>query len=178
MVQESLKLITETRPSNRELGDYWSKVFADMMNQHFGVHKFDKAPSPIISLPSGEKIILADVMLLEQHGGNFYCEVKHKSPTRTECYGLEEYRLNSLRRLQEYAKGVVLYVVHDHFLAGGKFITINNPNHWKCVEINNLQSKTYTSWGPSIVNGVYKDVPICYWKVDLWAPLKSYFKTI
>jgi len=174
MVQASYNKIIA--PPEREIGDYWSQQFADMMNVWFGVHKFDKAPSPLITLPNMQKVILADVWLLEKQNENYYCEVKHKAPTRFNCYGLEEYRLQSLLTLQNYVKGIVLYVIHDHSLNGGVHNKENNIDHWKCIEANELD-KTYEnrSWGKSLVNGELKRVPICYWNCNMWILLKEYF---
>ena len=176
MAQASLK-IREPVTSERALGDFWSTQFATMMNNWYGVHKFDKAPSPIISLPNGERIILADVFLLERHGENYYCEVKHKKPNRYGRYGLEEYRFKSLRRLQEYVKGRVLYIIHDHSIAGGKFVRKNNIDHWRVADIELLGRSEYRCFpGDSIVNSEMKQhIPIYYWLAALWIPLRDYF---
>lgn len=162
----------------RELGNYWSQNFAKMMNRWYGVHKFDKAPSPIITLPNGARIILADVLLLEKDGENYYCEVKHKSPTRFHCYGLEEYRFGSLQRLQEYVKAKVLYVIHDHSLNGGRDNPYNDINHWRVADIPLLTHSPHTcSPGPSLIDGQRKTgVPIYYWVITLWSPLQEYFE--
>lgn len=162
-------------PSVRAIGDYWSQQFASMMNQWFGIHKFDKAPSPVIDLPNGERIILADVMLFERQGENYYCEVKHKNPTKWNTYGLEQYRFESLAKLTRWAKGVVLYVIHDYTIPGRE----NQRNYlsdWYCVEITKLERVTkFTSWGPSLVAGVTKRVPIHYWGIENWERLSVYF---
>lgn len=162
--------------ADRALGNYWSAQFGSMMNTWYAVHKFDKAPSPIVRLPNGDKVILADVLLLERNGENYYCEVKHKKPNRYDNYGLEEYRAKSLQRLQEYAKGKVLYVIHDHALAGGKFNQQNNIHHWRVTDITALcQAEHKCFWGESIVDSIRKRVPIWYWPATLWLPLQSYF---
>jgi hypothetical protein len=168
--------INSYQPPDRDIGNYWSQVFADMMNHKFGIHKFDKAPSPVIILPNSDRIILADVILFEKDGENYYCEVKHKQPTKTMCYGLEQYRFNSLVKLQEWSKGIVLYVIHNYSLNGGKFNLANDVNHWEVSTIKALQLiKPYISWySPSLVNGVLKKVPICYWNIKNWDSLARY----
>lgn len=164
-------------PPERIIGDFWSRQFAEMMNHWYGVHKFDKAPSPIITLPNGKVIILADVLLLERAGENYYCEVKHKSPTKYQTYGLEEYRFNSLWRLQEYVKARVLYVIHDHSLNSGVDNRYNNIDHWRIAEISLLKRSSYQCFrGDSLINGELKhNVPIYYWAITLWVPLQEYF---
>ncbi|MBV6343313.1 hypothetical protein [Candidatus Magnetobacterium casense] len=168
----------EEPPPERVLGNFWSQKFADMMNRWYGVHKFDKAPSPIITLPNGMRIILADVLLLEKEGENYYCEVKHKAPTKFGSYGLEEYRFNSLKRLQEYVRAKVLYVIHDHSLNGGRDNPYNDINHWKVATIPVLVDSPHIRHpGPSLVNGVRQiGVPIYYWATTLWIPVNNFFQ--
>jgi hypothetical protein len=178
MVQTQLNLAP---PPERAVGDYWSRVFADMMLAHFGIHKFDKAPSPIVQLPNGDKIILADVLVLEHGGGNYYCEIKHKDPDTNGDFGLEGYRYHSLLTLQEWVSASVLYVIHDHSLqpyptrkerSSNKE---NNPLHWKGLSIYELSASYKTGrYSPSYINGVlHPKVWTWYWNNGLWHPLSE-----
>lgn len=164
---------------DRALGDYWSQVFADgMMKNGFATHRFDKAPSPVVNLPNGGHIILADVLVLRRGGAACYCEVKHKAPTQHGTYGLEEYRFNSLLALTSWVEGAVLYVIHNHSLSGGRDSPTININHWVYVNVHALQGRhVFKGMGKSYVNGKEKTVPMLYWSQTLWHPLKELIQT-
>jgi hypothetical protein len=127
-------------------------------------------------LPGHIHVILPDVWVLQRSTENSYCEVKHKQPNKFGNYGLEKYRFDSLINLTAWAKGKVLYVVHDYSLTGGKFIKINNPKDWFVADIKNLAlSDRKTFPGDSLVNGTMQRVLIHYWNKSLWIPLTQYF---
>lgn len=152
----------------RKLGDYWSDRFAEIMQRWFGIHKFDKTPSPVITLPNKTRIILPDVMLFERYGENYYCEVKHKVPNVHGNYGLEKYRFDSLVNMLSWAKGTILYVIHD-YESIGRDSKINRLEDWYCADIKRLsEARKQTFPGQSIVNGEYKRVPIHYWSACEW----------
>ena len=160
---------------DRELGAFWEKQFCKMMlDDGFGVHRFAKEPSPVIYTPEGH-IILVDVWLLERAGAQFLCEIKHKSPTKDGTYGLEEYRLDSLIRLQAWMPNAnVSYVIHNHQEAGGKGVKENNITHWHAASISELKLHGKSRWSPSYVAGAMKTVPVRYWPTGRFTSLETY----
>jgi len=168
--------------ADRELGGYWEQQFLAMMrNEGYGVHRFAKAPSPVVDTPDGTTI-LADGWVLQRKGDNYLCEIKHKNPYKrikqSGEYGLEQYRLNHLQRLQRWVGDPAMYVIHNHDLSGGRDNRINNVAHWFIAPIADLAVSPFMrkAQGPSYVDGRREMVLICYWPISEWLPLSDWLQ--
>lgn len=103
-------------------------------------------------------------------------EIKHKNPTRHNCFGLEIYRFESLLWFSRETQQKVMYTIHNHDLSGGRDASINRLEDWITINIEDLHNKWKPpSFDTSYVDGQPKIVPIYYWSIDLWVSLKEFW---
>lgn len=164
---------------DRELGEFWERQFCVMAGTYgmvFTPNQLKKQGSAsAFQLRDGSwhHWALPDITVWTAPGQHH--EVKHKRPTEWGSYGLEAYRLDYLLRFSEITGQDVYYTIHNHALAeGGKFGRKNDIDHWFTCEATLLKERIEREkWGPSWVGGEKKVVPICYWGIRHFRPLKT-----
>lgn len=165
---------------DRQLGAFWERQFCRlafryglvMTPNQIGLSGGTAAAWYRNQGTNRNKIILPDVTIWSAPAQHH--EVKHKAPTRLGEFGLEAYRFNSLLRFYQITGQEVYYTIHNHAWSGGRYSTINKPEHWVTASIPSLQwtvqqERTGYSW----INGEKSETNILYWKVDLFFPLTS-----
>lgn len=122
----------------------------------------------------GRKVFtLPDVTIWTAPGQHH--EVKHKNPIRG-TFGLEEYRFRALVAFAGETKQSVLYTIHNHDLAGGRDMRLNNIDHWITADVARLRGRWVDRHDcPTWCNGARAVVPTLFWPVELWMPLEYYW---
>jgi len=168
--------------ADRKLGAEWDVRFCTIAADYgklFTPHQIGRKTSAAAYYrDNGERrrVILPDITIWSSPGEHH--EIKHKVATKTGYYGLEEYRLHSLREFADRTEQRVYYTIHD-WTRAGKWAVENDPRDWITCELSELyaaiidRSGPYRNWGSSWVGGVEKRVPIWFWPVGLWVPLTS-----
>jgi hypothetical protein len=163
--------------ADRALGEKWEKNFGQLALQHGLVvtaHQIGRNQSACAwYLENGQKrrVILPDVVVWNAPGQHH--EIKHKNPTRRGEFGLETYRFDCLRWLQQTTKQPVFYTIHNHDLSGGRNGVDNRLEHWVTASVSILEG----TWarkdeeGDSLCNGRRIQTEILYWETDLFVPL-------
>jgi hypothetical protein len=163
--------------SDRKLGEYWERQFCFLAGNHgfaFTRNQANKAEAALAwerrADGKWDTYTLPDVSFWTTPGQHH--EIKHKSPTRYGCYGLEKYRFDALIWFAGTTGQPVFYTIHDHALSGGRDCTFNSIEHWRTASVTFLADNIQqTSFGSSWVDGVRKSVLIHYWPTSLWKPL-------
>lgn len=153
---------------DREEGKMHEENFCKLMHKlGYWTYRYQRFVTESVVLERGrEIIILPDVWLVKSPTFEFYAEVKGKSPTYGKyappnCFGLEEYRLESALKLADLVTARVMYVIFN-----------KQDQEWIWNEFRTLANKILAvKWGESYVSGGVKRVPICYWKVKEFVPL-------
>jgi hypothetical protein len=97
-------------------------------------------------------------------------ELKHKTTTRHNTYGLERYRLDALVSFAKETKQGVFYTIHDHH--GQRHNHTNQSRDWVTANVLRLVDAIHLECpGYSYVGGEKKRVSICYWGSQLFLPL-------
>ena len=122
------------------------------------------------------KIILPDFVIWS-FGGQHH-EIKHKSPAksgpRAGCYGLERYRFESLKHFQSICRQRVFYTIHDHEMAGGKYVADCGEKNWLTISISDMEgTHKHSEIGSSWCNGKKIETEIMYWHKSLFVQLVS-----
>jgi len=170
---------------DRAIGAYWERQFcvlAARYNRTFTPMQIgrDASAQAYSSGPAGWSLLtLPDVTIWTRPGEHH--EIKHKSPTKYGSIGLEVYRFAALERFADLTGQDVLYTIHRHDLAGGRDSKVNDIEHWFTASVTTLKAaigspSAITRTGPTYCNGEKKDVPIIYWNVQLWRPLRNHFE--
>jgi len=121
------------------------------------------------------RVLLPDIVLWTYPGQ--YHEIKHKNPTKYGSYGLEKYRFDALVEFAAESRQGVFYTIHDHDLAGGRGVAINDIHHWRTVSILQLvDTWEYSGPGATWWNGQKVSAIIYYWSSKLWIPLLTLWK--
>jgi hypothetical protein len=172
--------------ADRRLGAHWERQFGIMAAQHsrvFTGHQLDKTGAAAAYGLDGDRWdrwLLPDIVIWSAPGEHH--EIKHKNPTYSGCYGLEDYRLRSLVKFANTTGQHVYYTIHDWQHAGAANSREDLPNRiedWFTADITDLsRTRTEHRDGPSYVNGKTEIVPISYWSrarffrplSDLWTP--------
>lgn len=176
----------ENNSADRAIGSFWEKKFAIMMVEHgflVSMHQYRKEGSAIATCRLNGAIktfTLPDTSVWDAPG--FDCEIKHKDPTNSGCFGLEEYRLEALVDFAGRSGREVHYTIHNYALCPGetrlerKNYAQNHISHWVTVHVMKLwEMRTDPVRMPSYVNGKKKDgVPTYLWPIDIWQPLNEY----
>lgn len=162
---------------DRKLGSFWASQFIIMARQHGNsqINAQEKRSSAAIAHdPDGRPMVLPDITLFK-NGYIEHHEIKHKIPTKYHSYGLEVYRFNSLLWYAQQTGENVMYTIHD-YRASGRNNRENNIDDWVTANIRNLyETWRHQSYGFSWVNNRKIKVPIYYWAISLWSPLKEYW---
>lgn len=121
-----------------------------------------------------QRIILPDFVIWSC-GGQHH-EIKHKSPARSGpragCYGLERYRFESLKHFQSICQQRVFYTIHDHEMAGGKYVVDCGEKNWLTISISDMDgTHQHAERGKSWCNGNQIETEILYWHKSLFCPL-------
>lgn len=172
---------------DRKVGEEWERQFGILAGSHgkvFTPHQIGHPRGSALAYgPGGHKgwdrYLLPDVTVWTAPGEHH--EIKHKSPTRDGCYGLERYRLDALVKWANITGQNVYYTIHDWQKAGARSSRDPVPNRiedWCTADVKDLARRiTKSQRGSSWVDGIKKnDVLICYWAarphfrplVELW----------
>lgn len=160
--------------SDRALGALWDRNFCRLAASYgkmFTAHQIGRKTSATAYYKSnGEwrRTILPDITLWSAPGEHH--EIKHKSPTDSGYYGLEEYRLESLVHFAKETKQRVFYTIHD-WSVPGRDCTENCVTDWMTCEIGALINSGQRAYFDSWVNGEKKRVPGRFWARHFWQPL-------
>lgn len=166
--------------SDRKLGAYWEREFAKLAARYgkaFSLLQIGRDTSAVFHSYNGKwnTYTLPDVTVWSAPGEHH--EIKHKNPTNNGRFGLEVYRFNALLYFAQVTQSRVMYTIHNHDLSGGRDATGNNINHWITADVINLDGAAIDRvWLASWVNGKKKEVPIYFWPVSLWIPLKEFWE--
>ena len=169
--------------ADRELGEYWEKQFCLIGSQYdkcFTPHQWHRQKAAVAYLKKqGWNIYtLPDITIWSAPGEHH--EIKHKNTNKYESYGLETYRFKVLCDFAEITQQPVYYTIHDHDLAGGKYIKENNIEHWCTAKVGRdiKYDNGKQFWGFSWVNGEKKRVLIYYWHSFYFIPLTQIWDDI
>lgn len=175
--------------ADRRLGEVWERNFciiAANYGQTFTAHQIGRSDSARAWRKTGGKfdgIILPDITLWSSDGGHH--EIKHKDPSRSGHFGLEEYRFRSLQKFKEITGDDVYYTIHDYSMQpdetrhGRKYNPSNHIDHWLTCEVETLEDHIdrFDLFGTSYVGGKKRDcIPILYWKKETFLPLYTCWK--
>lgn len=122
--------------ADREVGEYWEDQFIDMAKRHgWEAWPFNRLKGATFQDEFGNTYVSPDVWLLRRNHQQYICEIKHKNLARNNCYGFEIYRESSMLKIEanysnQFGGVEALYVVHNHDLAGGKWVKENSILHW------------------------------------------------
>lgn len=170
--------------SDRELGKKWERHFCELATSYkksFTPHQIGRDVAATWYAPTANGInplLLPDATVWTAPGEHH--EIKHKEPTRSGCYGLEQYRLKALWDFRRETEQRVFYTIHDWRLAGVSDSHDPMPNlieHWRTVDIEILVDYVRTkqtskcSWN-TYVNAQWEIRPGYFWPVALWQPLE------
>lgn len=166
---------------DRNLGEKWERHFcwwAALFKKSFTPMQIGRTKSAqAINMDENFKwnySTLPDIAIWTSPGEHH--EIKHKSPTRYNSFGLEVYRFEALLWFSGETQQKVMYTIHNHALSGGRNSDLNRLEDWITIDIKNLNEKWIGPYnGPSYVNGNTRTVPIYYWSIDLWQPLEQFW---
>lgn len=174
---------------DRETGAHWERQFSVMAGDRgylFTAHQIGRTTSAAAHRREGKDwavLTLPDITIWSAPGQHH--EIKHKSPDRSGCYGLESYRLRALHAFHVETGQAVFYTIHDWSLAGAMSSTESVPNQlgdWVTADVRDLYGRyTDTRQGTSWYAGKRRDnVTVHYWRVqrfqplaDVWAALRE-----
>ena len=167
---------------DRDIGAYWERQFCSMAaGRGFSltamqIGRSGSAQWYTLDEKQWNHHVLPDVTVWTCPGQHH--EIKHKSPTAYNSYGLEAYRLCALLAFAKETRQDVLYTIHNHALSGGRNAQENSLSHWFTANILSLDG-TWAAKAPngtSWVNGVKQTgILIYYWPATMWAPLDEYW---
>lgn len=143
------------RPSNgvhcgdlnrdRRLGDVWEANFCGLLPDScsFVRHQKDRSAGAVFGVvdPGGVIRWSPSPDVTVWWGGNgitSHHECKHKNATANGFFGLEEYRVNSLREFMQRVGQEVQYTIHDHDCSGGPNGSENDIKHWVTLSLEAL----------------------------------------
>ena len=159
---------------DRRLGAFWERQFCLMMasrGKMFTPLQIGRTESAQAYYAVGRKwhhLTLPDVTVWTAPGEHH--EIKHKTTTRANTFGLERYRLDALLAFAEHTQQAVFYTIHDHH--GEKHDTTNRRADWITANVMDLRdARPRCSIGQSWVAGRPTSVPILYWSRDVFLPL-------
>ncbi len=165
---------------DRALGEQWERNFcrwAFVYKKSFTPMQIGRTESAIAWETRDHKYnpyTLPDITVWTSPGEHH--EIKHKNPTRHNSFGLEAYRFEALLWFSCETQQRVMYTIHNHDLSGGRNSLVDKLNHWATIDVKDLNNKwIMVRPGPSYMNGKKKIVPIYYWSIDLWMPLKEFW---
>lgn len=165
---------------DREIGAYWERRFclwAAKFGNSFTPMQLGRQSSAqaFVYHEKFNSYTLPDVTIWSKPGEHH--EIKHKSPTRYNTFGLEKYRLDALLWFANETGQSVMYTIHNHLLSGGRDSKLDSIHHWFTANILDLHGRhVYYNDGNSYINGkYYNNIGIFYWSIELWIPLLAYW---
>jgi hypothetical protein len=169
---------------DRKSGAYWERCFCVMCAAYgktFTPHQIGRSVAAAAHYyDSGwRSLLLPDVSIWTSPGEDH--EVKHKNPTKSGYYGLEEYRWRALVNFQKESGRAVYYTIHRWDPALGTHSEVHREGDWFTVSIADLleaierKEADYSNW-PSYVGGKTKQVFGWYWPERLWHPLAEHLQ--
>lgn len=184
MNANALIMADRDHASDQQLGHLWERQFCQLAMQYrksFTPHQIGHDMSATWYRPIASGVypaLLPDVTVWTAPGEHH--EIKHKNPTNSGCYGLEQYRLEALLAFRAETKQPVLYTIHDWQLANAPTSRATMPNHiahWVTVDVVVLQDyitaeHLSTQSFPTYVNGRKTIRPGYFWPITLWQPLE------
>lgn len=168
--------------SDRKKGEIWERNFCNLAANYgytftpMQIGREKSAQAFSFSNKAWNHSTLPDITIWTYPGEHH--EIKHKSPTRNHCFGLEVYRYNALYEFAKLTKQNVMYTIHNHEWSGGTNSEVNDIKHWLTVDVMDLYGRyeAVQEDGISWVNGQKKtNVPIIYWHIGLWQPLEVWW---
>jgi len=164
--------------ADREIGKFWERQFCLLAMRRglmFSPMQIGRNGSAVAYQgPRWKPLTLPDVTVWTAPGQHH--EIKHKNPTSHGTFGLERYRLDALLAFARETEQDVMYTIHNHDLAGGRDVQINEVGHWLTVNVLELDGAwSFRGRGWSWVNGKKQEVEICYWPADKWVSLAEYW---
>lgn len=176
----------EDLTADRKIGEIWEKNFCRIAAKYgkiFTTNQIgrEKSATALYRDKSGKwiRLILPDISIWNEPGEHH--EIKHKSPAGNGCFGLEDYRFQSLVSLYEKSGQRVCYTIHRHDWAGGKLETVNKVSHWVTVPVGILLQATrdgtakkgkFKSW---VSSEPQENTDGWYWPANLWQPLERFW---
>ena len=103
-------------------------------------------------------------------------EIKHKAPTAGGSFGLEVYRFDALLWFAQETGQRVMYTIHNHALAGGRDVEVNDIAHWQTANVIDLNEKHWkraNDW--SWIGGERRKTDIYFWRASLWSSLAAFW---
>jgi hypothetical protein len=170
--------------ADRACGRQWEENFctlADWYGKALTPHQIGRSDGGAIWHRRHNFFLLPDVTIWSAPGEHH--EIKHKNPTRTGWYGLEDYRLHALCRFAVETRQPVLYTIHDwqHAGASGRDEkTENRIEDWVTAPVLRLalSPERIRRRMPTWVAGRATEVPGSYWPVELWVPLAELWNSV
>ena len=163
---------------HREWGRYWEEQFCKLAAKYgksFTANQIGQTSSARAFFHNGRRFswhVLPDITLWTAPGEHH--EIKHKNPTWRGEFGLEDYRLEALLWFAGETGQSVYYTIHNHDLAGGRDVRINDIAHWVTVNVLELDGTWIRSdVGDTYYNGGRGRKVRLYWDIRLWRPLES-----
>lgn len=168
---------------DRALGARWEREFCKLAALHgkmFTAHQIGRYRSAVAySYSKGNgyhPLTLPDITLWTAPGEHH--EIKHKNPTKSDCFGLEDYRLRALKWFSDETSQTVFYTIHNWDLAGERNGALNRIDDWVTITVGELSQATLDGRAqkaryPSWVAGNKKVVDGWFWPTALWRPLVS-----
>jgi len=168
---------------DRAIGEKWERKFGTLAARYghaVTANQIKRTGSAVAHYIADDgsfrTLILPDFVIWSFPGQHH--EIKHKSPATTGkrrgCYGLEQYRFDSLKHFQSICQQQVYYTIHDHVKAGGKYAEENRVEDWLTISISEMDgAHDYAEEGTSWCNGNPIRTEILYWHQSLFVPLAS-----
>ena len=162
---------------DRALGARWEREFCKLASRKgrlFTPHQIGRKDSACAHFWTGtwHHLTLPDVTIWSCPGEHH--EIKHKAPTRSGCFGLEDYRIKALKWFSEQTKQPVYYTIHNHngnrddvSCRDEDWVSASTIKLWQAI--NNRVA--YSLWFDSYVGGQRKTVRGWFWPTGLWIPL-------
>lgn len=171
--------------TDRMIGEYWEDAFIGMARAYgWQAWPFNRVRGATFTDEDGNRYVSPDVWVLRRQYRQYICEIKHKNLAKNDCYGFELYREKSMLAIEshytnQFGGVVALYVVHNHDLAGGKKVQVNNPLHWHAERLSFLAHEGHEGKPqPTYYNGAVtaEAVPMKYYPYRLFRPLQYFLQ--
>lgn len=170
-------------PNDRNIGEYWEDRFCELAKVYgWEAWPFQRMKGSTFEF-NGKRYVCPDVWLLRRSGKQFICEIKHKNAARNGCYGFELYRQESMLGLEseyenKFGSVIALYVVHNHDIAGGKYVRVNRERDWHAQALRILSNEAMSGLSKTLYNGqvTKTEYPILYYPITLFEPLVNFLK--
>ena len=171
--------------ADRSLGDFWESNFCDLLADgcSFVRHQKDRNSGAVFGVVDPGGVIRwspsPDVTVWWGKGITSHHEVKHKNATSSGLFGLEEYRVNSLKEFMQRVGQDVHYTIHDHDCSGGRNGKENDIKHWVTLSLDALCRDVHdTRPSPTWRNGKRVMEMTYYWHRSCFNTLEDEFDNL